>query len=182
MKIYTRDGDKGQTSLAGGRRVPKDHLRLEACGTIDELIAHIGMLNVLAGQREYSHLLERIQENLMGCTMMLAVEDPGDEQLSRSMGEDALAQLEWYIDQMQEHLSPIRSFVIPGRAAAEAQCHIARTVCRRAERRIVSLARESPVPESVLQYVNRLSDFLFVLSRKVLHDDGKNENLLDQKL
>jgi cob(I)alamin adenosyltransferase len=170
MKIYTRTGDKGFTTLVGGKPVPKTHIRLEAYGTVDELIAHIGMLHDMTEDGSLKTLLLEIQDRLMTCAAIMAsdCEDCGVK--IPEIRESDIAQLESAIDHMESSLPVLKSFILPGGHILSSQCHIARTVCRRAERQIIHLSSELFVPDTVIKYINRLSDYLFVLSRKVLHD------------
>lgn len=166
MKIYTKTGDRGETALFGGKRLPKDDLRIEAYGTVDELNSHIGMLRDLAIEfaRECETLVE-IQDRLFTIGSTLA-SDPDKKNLKTpKVHESDVEFLEKEIDRLNESLPPMRSFVLPGGHPIVSQCHIARCVCRRAERRAVSLATQADVETLVVQYLNRLSDYLFVLSR-----------------
>jgi cob(I)alamin adenosyltransferase len=180
-RIYTRRGDRGETSLAGGQRVGKDSLRIEAYGTIDELNSFIGMATVTAaGEPKLKPLftiLRRVQHELFNLGSILATlpEDVHPKQ-ARVTAED-INQLEKEIDTMNEVLPPLRSFVLPGGSRVDAELHVARTVCRRAERLMVSLAKEEEIPPEAVQYVNRLSDALFVWSRWVNHVLGAEEVL-----
>jgi cob(I)alamin adenosyltransferase len=169
MKIYTRTGDAGETSLFGGRRVSKADSRVDAYGEVDELNAWIGLVRAAGLDRDLDEALVRIQQDLFALGAQLA--DPRDSVAARvakaSLGEDDIGRLERLIDQLESELPPLRRFILAGGAPAGAALHVARTVCRRAERRIVSL---SPQPDAVLiKYVNRLSDLLFVLARVVNH-------------
>jgi cob(I)alamin adenosyltransferase len=175
MKIYTKTGDKGLTTLIGGRQVPKTHVRIEAYGTVDELIAHIGMLRDMYDKMgEY---LLFIQDRLMICAAILAADCEDCKAKVPDLPESDVRNLEDAIDVIEDHLPALNSFVLPGGHIISSQCHIARTVCRRAERQIIRLSGELFVPDTVIKFVNRLSDFLFVLSRKVLHDFSRNETL-----
>lgn len=167
MKIYTKTGDEGQTGLFGGTRLHKDDIRIEAYGTVDELNAHIGLLRDGISDEHITGILIEIQDRLFTIGSILASEPGKDNlQIPRLKIEDVTL-LEQQIDKMNESLPPMRSFVLPGGHELVSQCHIARCVCRRAERRVVSLSRSEKVESIVLQYLNRLSDYLFVLSRKV---------------
>lgn len=171
MKIYTKTGDKGQTALIGGRRVSKADLRIDAYGTVDELNSWIGLLRDQPLYEETKALLQEIQDRLFTIGTELAM-DP-DKTSSRSMPAivpNDVALLEESIDTMDSELLPLRAFILPGGHEAVSFCHLARTVCRRAERLVTALNDESPVDELVLQYLNRLSDYLFVLSRKMAQD------------
>jgi cob(I)alamin adenosyltransferase len=176
--IYTKTGDKGTTSLVGGTRVPKFHPRVEAYGTVDELNAHIGLLAEMIKDTDGTQygLLKEVQRNLFIVQTLLATEKEVPFQLPQ-LPDTAVADMEHSIDTLQASLPPFRSFVIPGGNMASAQCHVARTVCRRAERCTVTLARESKVDEIILRYLNRLSDYLFVLSRLAVVSEGLSEDL-----
>ncbi len=174
MRIYTKTGDKGTTSLFGGTRVPKHHIRIDTYGTVDELNTHIGMLRSLDIASIHKLFLQTIQADLFTMGSELAT-DPkkatlknGKERLriSKIAGTD-VEKLEHAIDKMNESLPPIKNFVLPGGHPIVAQCHIARTVCRRAERLATALFEVDPFDEVLLKYLNRLSDFLFVLARKL---------------
>jgi cob(I)alamin adenosyltransferase len=175
MKIYTKQGDKGYTSLIGGKRVPKTHIRIEAYGSVDELIAHIAMLKDLVRDEPVREFLLFIQERLMTCTAILAA-DCEDCGIKIPMITDAdIYQLELKIDEMESTLPHLNSFILPGGNTASSQSHIARTVCRRAERQIISLSTELFVPDVVIKFINRLSDYLFVLSRKILQNNNQKD-------
>lgn len=167
MKIYTRTGDKGQTSLLGGTRVPKHHLRIEAYGTLDELNSHIGLLRDQGLSEQMVNELLEVQDRLFTLGSHLASDPEKSKVRIPDIGADDIAYLENAIDRMNESLPEMRHFVLPGGHSAVSICHIARCVCRRAERLVVHLAEISPVEEIVVQYMNRLSDYLFVLSRKI---------------
>lgn len=167
MKIYTKTGDKGQTALFGGKRLPKDDLRIEAYGTVDELNAHVGLLrdsDLSAGAQET--LLE-IQDRLFTIGSLLASDPEKDNLQVPQISDEDVKLLENEMDTMNEDLPEMRSFVLPGGHPTVSQCHIVRCVCRRAERRAVSLAAVSPVNSIIIQYLNRLSDYFFVLSRSI---------------
>lgn len=172
--IYTKTGDGGTTSLVGGSRVAKCHPRVEAYGTVDELNAHLGLLAEMlrdALPDQYA-LLKEAQRSLFVVQTLLAAEPECDFDLPK-LPSDAVGSLERAIDALQELLPQPRRFVIPGGNMMSAQCHVARTVCRRAERRIVALSADDPC----LPYVNRLSDYLFVLSRHLVLSQGGEETL-----
>ncbi len=172
-RIYTKTGDKGQTGLAGGQRVPKDSLRIEAYGTVDELNAFLGVAKVSCDEAAgvdprtglLSGIMKRVQHELFNLGSILATkpEDVHEKQARLTAAE--VTQLEREIDAMNEDLPALRSFVLPGGTRLNADLHVARTVCRRAERLLVALSREEEVPTEALQYLNRLSDALFVWSR-----------------
>jgi cob(I)alamin adenosyltransferase len=167
MKIYTRTGDKGHTSLLGGTRVPKDHARIEAYGTIDELNSHLGMLRDLAPDR--SAFITDIQEKLfsIGSRLASSSEAEADKFKVPHIEEEAISGLESAMDDMDRELPEMRNFILPGGHPAISQAHICRTVCRRAERLVVSIAEKEQLPEIIVRYLNRLSDLLFVLARHI---------------
>lgn len=167
MKIYTKGGDHGQTGLLGGQRVPKDHLRLHTYGTFDELNAVVGLalaVPTLTADSKVRVTLERVQNELFQLGAELAT-PPGRKGSARLIEGTDIESLEKEIDQMESMLEPLKSFILPGGSQAAAVLHLARTVCRRAERELVVLNRSEPVRTEVLGYVNRLSDFLFVAAR-----------------
>jgi len=164
VKIYTKNGDAGATSLIGGGRVPKNHPRVEAYGNVDEVIAHIGLVRAYVTDTATSGLLQQIQETLMVLSAHLA--NQGSHKKLPPLKEESIALLETSIDAIQEQLPPLSSFILPGPPLAAAFCQVARTVCRRAERSVVALGTEAAPPQTVT-YLNRLSDFLFVLGRLI---------------
>ena len=167
MKIYTLTGDDGTTSLSGGRRVPKHSLRVEAYGSVDELIAWIGLLRSYKENRERKELLIYIQDQLMRCAAGLA-SDPENGNSKKILPDaDSIIVLEKEIDKMEDSLPPLKHFILPGGNILVSYCHIARCVCRRAERTILKLNEAERSPEVINKFLNRLSDFLFVLSRKI---------------
>lgn len=164
--IYTRTGDAGTTSLVGGTRVDKHSLRLEAYGTIDELNSHIGLTAALTPHDgETAETLTWIQHRLFDIGGYLACDPDGAFTLPTGITDAAISRLEHAIDSLDSQLPAIDRFVLPGGSTAAAVTHIARTVCRRAERRITALAKTAPVDTSVTRFINRLSDYLFVLAR-----------------
>ncbi len=174
MKIYTKTGDKGKTSLVTGTRVSKDHVRIEAYGTVDELNAHLGLLRAFApGGHACQVLLLQVQDRLFAMGSWLAKDEKEIAFALPRLQPDDIPLLERAMDAMDAELPPLRNFVLPGGDAAVAQCHVCRTVCRRAERRVVQLGQQGLEldPEHV-RYLNRLSDYLFVLSRKLAQDLG----------
>lgn len=185
-KVYTRGGDKGMTDLVGGVRVSKTHPRLEAYGTIDELSSHIGLLVALLseGKERLSaldderQLLLRTQNNLFNVGTHLAT-DQSQTPLyaSARLPEGETELLEQRIDRINAELPGFQGFVLPGGTLAAAQCHVCRTVCRRAERRIDALMEVATVGPEIVQYVNRLSDYLFVLAKKINFNAGQDEIL-----
>lgn len=171
MKVYTRTGDKGTTSLIGGTRVAKNNIRLDAYGGVDELNSHIGMIRSYPIAEEAVRQLVEIQNVLFVVGANLAT-DTEVSNLKRELPctDEDVAFLEKAIDEMEEALPPLRYFVLPGGHPAVSACHIARTVCRRVERRVMDMNERIPVDEVVLRYMNRLSDYLFVLGRKLAQD------------
>lgn len=168
MKIYTKTGDKGQTSLIGGTRVAKSHLRIESYGTVDELNSYLGLIGSHRITAELNKLIEKIQNDLFVMGSELA-SDPGKSKMKiPHLTEKDIQLLEQSIDRMNEDLEPLRYFILPGGNPLASFCHIARCICRRAERIAVHLAEESAVDPQILVYLNRLSDWLFVLARKVM--------------
>ena len=167
MKIYTRHGDRGETGLFGGARVAKDHLRVEAYGAVDELNASIGVAAVAISHPDLRDIIQTLQMSLFDLGAYLA--SPGEPRATENApprpADSEVAALEKQIDRLDEELEPLRCFVLPGGTAAAAALHVARTVCRTAERRCVALHREEPLRESALRYLNRLSDLLFVMAR-----------------
>ena len=175
-KIYTRGGDEGWTSYADGKRVPKHALRVEAYGTVDETNAVIGLARLQA-KGETAEMLERIQQDLFDLGADLAT--PGDEfedDATLRITQDQVDRLEAEIDDLNAVLAPLSSFILPGGGAAAAYVHVARTVARRAERRITALAENEPVNPAAIRYMNRLSDHLFVLARH-FNRDGEDDVL-----
>src|SRR5579864_2635242 len=166
-RIYTKAGDKGQTHLAGGQRVPKDSLRIECYGTVDELNAFVGMACVSAADSvvQLIPILRRVQHELFNLGSILATKPEDVHPKQARITDKEIAQLEREIDAMNEDLPKLRSFVLPGGTRLNAHLHIARTVCRRAERLLVALAREEEIPPETIRYLNRLSDAIFVWSR-----------------
>ncbi len=174
-KIYTRTGDEGKTSLGDGSRLPKFHLRVTAYGSIDEANSVIGMANLHVKDSEIFQLLRHVQNDLFDIGADLCrPERPGEEKPLLRITEEQVAWLENQIDRFNAELAPLDSFVLPGGSPASSYLHHARTVTRRAERDVVHLFADEPVNAGVLQYVNRLSDLLFVLAR-FLNDKGKED-------
>jgi cob(I)alamin adenosyltransferase len=176
MKIYTKTGDQGLTSLIGGARVPKSSLRIDCYGTVDELNSYLGLLRDQEVNAARRGLLKEIQDRLFTIGSHLAT-DPSQEMHKRLPDLHAadVALLETEMDQMNEVLAPLREFILPGGHPAVSFGHVARCVCRRAERLAVELRESSPVEDLVVMYLNRLSDYLFVLSRAMAHDLGVEE-------
>jgi len=175
MKIYTKTGDKGQTSLFGGQRVPKHHIRIDAYGTVDELNSYVGLIRDQdIGEKSIATLIE-IQDRLFTIGSILATE-PGNTKVKvPQIKNDDIELLEEEMDSMNEHLPEMKSFVLPGGHTTVSFCHVARCVCRRAERIVSHLSELEKVDMIVLQYLNRLSDYLFVLARKIVVDKAVDE-------
>jgi cob(I)alamin adenosyltransferase len=167
MKIYTLTGDDGSTSLAGGRRVPKHSVRVEAYGSVDELIAWMGLLRVHEQNQSRSSILIYIQDQLMRCAATLAYENPNEKSKIVLPDTDCTIIIEKEIDKMEKELPVLKNFILPGGSILVSYCHIARCVCRRAERAVLRLNEAEETAEIVIRILNRLSDFLFVLSRKI---------------
>jgi len=176
FKIYTRTGDDGTTGLVGGTRVKKQDARLEAYGTVDELNAAIGVVRSFSIPDVLKNILGEIQNKLFNIGSRLASDEKGEVITSRlSVTEANLEYLEKNIDMLEEELPELTQFILPGGDMASAQCHVARTVCRRAERRILEFSEQGKVEPEIIRYMNRLSDFLFVLSRKLSSIGGVEE-------
>ena len=171
MKIYTRRGDEGQTDLFGGPRVGKDHLRVDTYGAVDELNAALGLAAAATPQDDLRALSQEIQSRLFDLGSQLATPDARHREKSGlpGVGTEQVEALEQHVDALEAELVPLTRFILPGGTQAAAAFHLARTICRRAERRCVTLAREEEVPEPALRYLNRLSDLLFVMARVENH-------------
>ena len=168
MKIYTRTGDQGETGLFGGGRVPKDSARVDAYGDVDELNSVIGLARSIESMPHIDELLVPMQRDLFSLGALLAT--PDVEKMQRQLekariDDDRILQLERAIDQGEAELESLRAFIVPGGSPKAAALHVARTVCRRAERKVVALSHDVDLPPIVLTYLNRLSDLLFVLAR-----------------
>lgn len=174
-KIYTKTGDKGETSLLGGKRVPKYHPRVEAYGNVDELNSHIGFLRSLEVGKEIEEILLDIQHHLYYTGSLVACESCKEQEKLTKIEEKDITYLEKLIDKFTTELSELKDFIIPGGSTAVASAHICRTVCRRAERLVIELSVKTYIDELIIKYLNRLSDFLFVLSRKLTKDSGLQE-------
>jgi len=188
-KIYTKQGDSGMTALIGGKKVSKATIRLEAFGTIDKLNSVLGVIrthaissNTKEIKEETEKTLKQIQNDLFDIGSLLATQPGSKFEGMRVMSDEHVAKLENRIDEYQQILENLSSFTLPGGTVLNAYAHLARTICRRAERIIWKLHADEPVPEIVLKYVNRLSDFLFVYSRWVVQVEGGNEFLWDSEL
>lgn len=170
MKIYTKSGDEGTTSLIGGTRVSKSHYRVEAYGTVDELNAHMGLVRDLEVNAKRENLFHQMQNKLFVIGAILASAPDNENNKVPALKAEDVAVLEKAIDEMQNDLPPMHYFILPGGHTAVSFCHLARCVCRRAERLIVQLHEKEGVEPLVIVYLNRLSDYLFVLSRKVAQE------------
>jgi cob(I)alamin adenosyltransferase len=165
-KIYSKTGDKGMTSLRGGTRVPKNHKRIEVNGNVDELISYMGLIRSQDIRERDKQMILKIQDRLMTYAALIATDSEKAVADYPVLKEEDINMLEEEIDSMEKNLPRLQSFILPGGHTAVSFIHIARTVCRRAERKIVELSSREPVPEFVIKYFNRLSDYLFVLARK----------------
>ncbi len=176
MKIYTKTGDKGLTSLIGGTRVPKYDLRIESYGTVDELNSYIGMIRDQEISHHHSSILKEVQDRLFTIGAALASDPDKSRMKIPDLHHSDVELLEIEMDRMNETLPDLKHFILPGGDQAVSFCHISRCVCRRAERITVHLSEESFVDEKVIIYLNRLSDFLFVLARKIGMERDLPEN------
>lgn len=176
MKIYTKTGDDGDTGLFGGPRVPKDHARIESYGDVDELNSHLGVARAAELPPAIDTILARVQHELFALGSTLATPQPERHAIPQ-IGAEQIAALEADIDQYEETLPPLAQFILPGGTPGGAQLHLARTVCRRAERRLVTLRRAAsePIAAELLVYLNRLGDLLFVLARAANRSEGVPE-------
>jgi len=177
MKIYTKTGDKGFTSLIGGTRVPKHHIRIESYGTVDELNSWVGLIRDQEIGEHNRDVLKQVQDRLFTIGATLAADPERSKMQIPDLNKGDIILLETEMDEMNKQLPPLKHFILPGGSNAVSYCHIARCVCRRAERNTVHLAEESPVEEQVIIYLNRLSDYLFTLARAVGHSQQVNENI-----
>ena len=176
MKIYTKTGDKGLTSLIGGTRVPKHHIRIESYGTVDELNSWVGLIRDQDLPADHKDILKQIQDRLFTIGSSLAADPERSKMVIPDLHPEDIVLLEEEIDRMNLELPELRHFILPGGNNAISYCHIARCVCRRAERIAVHLAEDSPVDEQVIVYLNRLSDYLFTLGRLIAHLQQVPEN------
>jgi cob(I)alamin adenosyltransferase len=186
MKVYTKKGDKGTTGLIGGTRLPKHHIRIESYGTVDELNSYIGLLRDLINESSKSDrmspiasamakVLIEIQDRLFTIGSQLAADPVKSKMTLPELFESDVTYLENQIDEMDNELPPMKFFVLPGGNVVVSQCHIARCICRRAERLVSQLSESEPVEPLISAYMNRLSDYLFVLSRKLAHELNATE-------
>lgn len=170
MKIYTKTGDQGSTSLFGGKRVSKADLRIETYGTVDELNSFLGLVRDQEINLKRKDELVEVQDRLFTIGSILAAEPGNTKVKTPLLKEDDVSFLENRIDEMEGKLPPLRSFVLPGGHASVSHCHVTRTVCRRAERICISLSQHEVIDPLIIKYLNRLSDYLFVLSRKMAQE------------
>ncbi|TPE44630.1 cob(I)yrinic acid a,c-diamide adenosyltransferase [Pontibacter mangrovi] len=176
MKIYTKTGDKGTTALIGGTRVSKAHLRIEVYGTVDELNSYIGLVRDQEVNQGRLDILKEIQDRLFTIGSTLATDpDKNTKMATPDLHEEDIALLEQEIDKYTAEVPPLRAFILPGGHPSVSFCHVARCVCRRAERLAISLQEVSAVDELVVKYLNRLSDYLFALCRIMAHELGAEE-------
>lgn len=183
MKIYTRTGDTGETALFSGGRVPKHHLRIEACGTVDEINSTLGLAHSLATSEELLPVLLTIQHSLFVVGAQLATPEPENLAVDPLTGEN-INELEAWIDRFEETLPPLTQFILPGGTAAASALHQARSVCRRAERILTRMREElpDPIPDEPLVYLNRLSDLLFVMARVANQRAGSEDQIWQGRL
>lgn len=174
MKIYTKKGDTGQTALYGGKSTRKSDVRIHAYGTVDELNSTIGMVLSFEISERGAEILSQVQNDLFVVGATLATPNPGKSRI-KPVGDHEIEALENWIDQIEENLSPLKSFILPGGGGAGSTLHFARTVCRRAERETVDLAEKEEIPPEAIIYLNRLSDLLFVLARFENKQQGQKE-------
>jgi cob(I)alamin adenosyltransferase len=174
FKIYTKTGDEGETALFGGKRLPKSHLRIDAYGTVDELNSFLGVVRDSSADAQVREVLQKIQRKLFALGANLA-SDPAKNLPMPDISSEDVELLENEIDRMEASLPVLKNFILPGGHTSVSLCHVARCVCRRAERLVVALHQVEPVEPLVLKYLNRLSDFLFVLARKLGKDLGVGE-------
>ncbi|MDH3591969.1 MAG: cob(I)yrinic acid a,c-diamide adenosyltransferase [Planctomycetota bacterium] len=181
-RVYTRGGDDGSTGLGGGQRVPKDHLRIESYGTVDELNSLLGVARALGLAASIDRLLARVQNDLfhLGSDLCILEEDKTTMPVPQIQPRH-VEQLEKTMDGWNEELPALENFILPGGSPGAAELHVARTVCRRAERLLVALAREEPIGEHVIPYINRLSDLLFVAARYENREKGCDDILWDSR-
>lgn len=175
MKIYTKTGDKGLTSLLGGAIVSKSHIRIEAYGTVDELNSHLGLVRDLEENKTRREDLIKIQETLFAIGSLLATQPGKSFSYVPKVQPQDIGMLEKLIDQMDAGLPPMKNFILPGGHSSVSICHIARCVCRRAERTVITLSETEAVEDSIIVYLNRLSDYLFMLSRQLTSETDAEE-------
>ncbi|MGB4958636.1 MAG: cob(I)yrinic acid a,c-diamide adenosyltransferase [Saprospiraceae bacterium] len=174
MKIYTKTGDKGDTSLFGGKRISKDDLRIEAYGTVDELNSFIGLLNATFQEATQNYFLTEVQKRLFTIGSNLA-SDPDKGMITPDILDEDIHVLENAMDTMEELLEPLKNFILPGGDISIGYAHVCRTICRRAERRVIAIDKQHPVDPKIIMYLNRLSDYFFVLSRYIARSKNITE-------
>lgn len=174
-KIYTKGGDKGSTSLMGGTRVPKYDDRINAYGTLDELNSFLGLIRDLGVNNHYKSIILGIQNFLFTAESYLASETKESAERLPELSEESVFLLEHEIDEMNKDLPPLKNFILPGGHPIVSYCHISRTICRRAERLVIKLAEEHEINPVIIRFLNRLSDYLFVLARKMTKELGAGE-------
>ena len=178
MKIYTKSGDKGKTSLIGGKRIDKDELQVEAYGSVDELNSNLGLLVEYLTQKNDKEFILEIQNKLFIIGSQLAFDISSSNNLVLPiLDKNSIIKIENEIDLIESQVSKMTNFIIPGGSKIISICHICRSVCRRAERRVVSLSKQSKIDSLIIIFLNRFSDYLFVLSRKIANDTGIEEIL-----
>lgn len=177
FKIYTKTGDAGETSLIGGVRVHKSHLRIESYGTVDELNSYLGLIKDQIEIPKAKEIIYEIQDRLFTIGAVLASDPEKSKMKIPDLHESDLLLLESEMDAMDASLPMLKNFVLPGGHTVASHCHVARCICRRAERVVVHLSLESEVPDIIVRYLNRLSDYLFMLSRYIVHQTGSEEIL-----
>jgi cob(I)alamin adenosyltransferase len=175
LKIYTKGGDKGETSLLGGTRVPKSHERVEAYGTLDELNSFLGLIRDQDIGEHYREIVIRVQQVIFTAESWIAADPQAEHKQLPVFGDEESLLLEAEIDEMNRTLPELTHFILPGGHPLVSYCHVARTVCRRAERAVIRLSVKNPMDPIIIQYLNRLSDYLFVLARKMGYDHGATE-------
>ncbi len=176
-KIYTKTGDKGETSLLGGRRVPKHHLKIEAYGTADELNAFIGLLRDQSIEGDHQTFLKKIQDQVFTAESWLACDKGCEPETLPVLDASDIQLLEEEIDRMDADLPILTNFILPGGDPAVSYAHVCRCICRRAERVVIQLSEQESVSSPIQQYFNRLSDYFFVLARRIAYEKGIPENL-----
>jgi len=177
-KIYTKGGDKGQTSLLDGARVPKFHLRIQSYGTVDELKSYLPLISLSQNDAHVSQVISVVQEKLFRIEALLATDNEVLRSQLPQIFEEDVEFLEKEIDKMNESLPELKNFVMPGGAVASVHAHVARCICRRAERITIELSENYQVSELAVKYLNRLSDYLFVLARFICHHEGACKELI----
>ncbi len=177
MKIYTKKGDQGTTSLIGGTRVPKNHIKIEAYGTVDELNSWLGVLKDMTSQNFYINFIENIQNQLFNIGSLLAEDKENSKMKLPSIDENVIIAMENNIDHLDSILPALKNFILPGGNLGNSYAHVARCVCRRAERNVVELSHIEKIDPIILQFLNRLSDWLFVFARYLSYVDNSPETL-----